>query len=276
VFKKSHECLKLLIDAKADVNSQQKKGMTGLHIACQGGDVECARLLIEGKANVHLQDGPNKDTALIHAVGKGQLDCVKLVIDAKADVNYRAPDGSNAFAFAVKFNYLSCLYLLLDQPSDATASGLVKSNALLRAFGPDDFCVSAQAQTTAFILLACGANVKESIKANVPNDRLESATSRYRNVQSFIDEWHGVALTALSDGVRVDTRVGLGDNGLYQEPLERVLQYLGLSMTVNQVVNTSVDGKSVRRALIPNQARVANKWHEQYKALTVLIAGPGR
>jgi hypothetical protein len=31
-----------------------------------------------------------------------------------------------------------------------------------------------------------------------------------------------------------------GDAGLFQEQLERVLQYLGLSMTVNQVVNHNV------------------------------------
>jgi hypothetical protein len=51
----------------------------------------------------------------------------------------------------------------------------------------------------------------------VPKAHLQSATSRYRNVQSFIDEWHGVAVAALSDvnGVRVDTRVGRGDFGLY-------------------------------------------------------------
>jgi hypothetical protein len=69
----------------------------------------------------------------------------------------------------------------------------------------------------------------------------------------------------LSDLVEVDTRVGRGDYGLYQEPLERVLQYLGLSMTVNQVVNTNVDSKRARRALIPMQARGANQWHELYK-----------
>jgi hypothetical protein len=31
------------------------------------------------------------------------------------------------------------------------------------------------------------------------------------------------------------------------------------------VVNTDVDSKSTRRALIPMQARCANQWHELFK-----------
>jgi hypothetical protein len=63
--------------------------------------------------------------------------------------------------------------------------------------------------------------------------------------------------------VRVDTRVSRDDFGLYLEPLERVLQYFGLSMTVNQVVN--YNGKSARRALVPMQARGADQWHTLFK-----------
>jgi hypothetical protein len=160
---------------------------------------------------------------------------------------------------------MDCLYLLLDQPSShSPASDNAKTVAMIHALHHDGF--SALAQTTAFILLACGADVKDAIKTwDVPRDHLKSATSRYRNVQSFIDSWHGVAVTALSDLVEVDTRVGRGDFGLYQEPLERVLQYLGLSMTMNQVVNTGMDGKNGRRALIPGQAKGANQWHSLYK-----------
>jgi hypothetical protein len=153
--------------------------------------------------------------------------------------------------------------VLLDHPSDARASGHTKAVALTQALGPAGF--PSPHQTSAFTLLACGTDVKVAVHARVPRDHVQSATSRYRNVLGFIDSWHGVAVPVLSDLVQVDTCVGRGDYGLYQEPLERVLQYLGLSMTMNQVVDTSVDSKSARRALIPMQARGANQWHELFK-----------
>jgi hypothetical protein len=88
----------------------------------------------------------------------------------------------------------------------------------------------------------------------------------YKKIQTFIDEYHTLTEHALSEDVVVDTRVGRGDNGLYHEPLEQVLLYLGLSMKKNQTVNASIDGKSgVTRALIPGHLLNANLWFELYQ-----------
>jgi hypothetical protein len=57
--------------------------------------------------------------------------------------------------------------------------------------------------------------------------------------------------------VEVDRRVGLGLNGLYQEALEQVLQYLGLSISASQVAH---GGLCALRVLLPNCARNANHW----------------
>jgi hypothetical protein len=257
------DCLTLMIDGKADVDEHNKSDMNGLHLACQDGYVENVRLLIDSNADVQLQEEEGQ-TGLILAARNGQPECLKLMIDAKANINHQPQDGySSALCGAILQRSIECFYVLLDHPSDAPASDHVKSSALIQALDSDGF--SALAQTAAFVLLACAEVVKEAIYARDPSDRIQSAMSRYCNVQSFIDEWHGVAVAALSNDVRVDTRVGRGDYGLYHEPLERVLEYLGLSMTVNQVVNTNVDGKSTRRALIPNQARGADQWHGLFK-----------
>jgi len=71
----------------------------------------------------------------------------------------------------------------------------------------------------------------------------------------------------LSEHVPVDPRFGLGQMGIYHEPLERTLEYLGLSMSKDQVVNTSIDGEAaVMRALIPGHLLNAKRWFEKYES----------
>jgi hypothetical protein len=74
----------------------------------------------------------------------------------------------------------------------------------------------------------------------------------------------------LSDHVRVkteNTRVEPGDNCIHQEPLERTLQYLGLSISKDQVMNTIIDGEDeegVKQALTPGQLPNARHWFDEY------------
>jgi hypothetical protein len=63
----------------------------------------------------------------------------------------------------------------------------------------------------------------------------------------------------------VDKCVGRRGYGLYHEPLEQVLLYLGLSMDKNQTVNASIDGKHITRALVLGHPTNANLWFELYK-----------
>jgi hypothetical protein len=93
----------------------------------------------------------------------------------------------------------------------------------------------------------------------------DAHTKTYRLVQVCIDEYFRILQLVLSEHVQVDTRVGLGGNGIYHEPLERTLEYLGLSMSKDQVVNTSIDGETIRRALIPGHLLNANHWFSKYK-----------
>jgi hypothetical protein len=52
--------------------------------------------------------------------------------------------------------------------------------------------------------------------------------------------------------------------GIYKEPLERTLEYFGLSMSKDQAVNTSIDGEEgVKRALIPGHLLNAKHWFQQ-------------
>jgi ankyrin repeat protein len=263
------ECLKVLIEAKADLNSVCVRGQTGFHVACENGHTECLRLLVENKAGLDFTDDGG-ETGLMYAVANHFSECVQVLIEAKADMNLKSDADSSALTLALVRNaggrHSECLKLLLDHASaDAKAHAL---GAVLES--ADEFPASEQA--LAFMLLVHDANV-DAAAEDVSNTLTRAVTSMYANTHLFIERWYGVALNALSVRVEVDRRVGLGMHGLYQEPLERVLQYLGLSMDADQMVNNSLDGESgVRRVLLPNCARNADHWFQLLQRKTASAA----
>jgi hypothetical protein len=116
-----------------------------------------------------------------------------------------------------------------------------------------------------FAVLSCNTDSKNvPITDTITQVMVNSYINEYKQIHAFIDECHSVIKHALSEDVVVDKRVGRGGNGMYHEPLEQVLLYLGLSMKKNQTVNTSIDGKSVTRAMIPGHPTNANLWFELY------------
>jgi hypothetical protein len=117
-----------------------------------------------------------------------------------------------------------------------------------------------------FAVLSCNTDSKNVlINTKVTQATVNSHINEYTQIHAFIDECHGIIKHALSEDVVVDKRVGRGGNGMYHEPLEQVLLYLGLSMKKDQTVNTSIDGKSAKRALIPGHPTNANLWYKLYK-----------
>jgi hypothetical protein len=121
----------------------------------------------------------------------------------------------------------------------------------------------------AFAFLSCNTDaedVKISEWAGVTATMRDTRIEEYKHVQAYIDEYHRILTRVLSEHVPVDPRFGLGQMGIYQEPLERTLEYLDLSMSKDQVVNTSIDGEGggVRRALVPGHLLNANHWFNKY------------
>jgi hypothetical protein len=111
---------------------------------------------------------------------------------------------------------------------------------------------------TAFAVLSCNTDAKIDMNTTIRDAHIET----YKHAQAYIDEYHRILNLVLSEHVPVDPRFGLGQMGIYQEPLERTLEYLGLSMSKDQVVNASIDGDTVKRALIPGHLLNANHWFE--------------
>jgi hypothetical protein len=186
---------------------------------------------------------------------------MKVLIEAKADVDCVDVNGDRALFLVLRHeDFHSQMLLLMDHhggtryhSSDTETLALGVVLDLEREFAVPE-------QSVAFMLLAHGADIDVAYAlSELASDK--NVAESYADTHLFIERWHEIALNALSERVEVDRRVGLGLHGLYQEPLERVLQYLGLSMAVDQVVNSSLDDDDgVKRALLPNCAHNANHW----------------
>jgi hypothetical protein len=242
-----------------------------LAAACDKGHTECARLLIDHKADVNAKDGDGY-TALYGAAFGGHMTCVELLVQSRADVNCQTNGGWTPLMVSAYHGHLPVAQYLLEQKVDVhyrVSEGLFKNeDALYNAMRSK---ATDRTPGTAFAFLSCNTDAK-NVKINdfyggVNTAVRDAHIETYENVQAYIDEYHRILNLVLSEHVQVDMRVGRGDNGIYHEPLERVLEYLGLSMSKDQVVNTSIDGDAVWRALIPGHLLNANHWFNKHKRL---------
>jgi ankyrin repeat protein len=62
-----HETMRLLLEAGADPDAQQKGGFTPLHEAAHSDDVEMARLLLEHEADPGIEADDGRDSAKLAA-----------------------------------------------------------------------------------------------------------------------------------------------------------------------------------------------------------------
>jgi ankyrin repeat protein len=265
-------CVRMLLDQGADVHACDEYDWNSLILASLFDQLECMQILIEAKADVNASIG-NGATAAHFASSNGYTKCLQLLIDNHADVNACDNNGETPATYACGESVcLSCLQLLLDNKADLNVRGNMGRDALYYAIA------SMETPEMIFAVLCCNTDAK-NVKIDEEGDEDESeddtavsaaqvaaCIEEYKHIQAYIDEYHCASKKTLSDEVKVDVRVGRGGKGIYQEPLERVLEYLGMSMHKDQVVNASIDGEGVKRALLPFHAVNAGVWYNKYRA----------
>jgi len=85
---------------KADfINAASEDGITALIAAASEGQADCVKLLIEAKADVNAKDKDGTN-ALMAASARGQLDVATSLLEAGALVNEQNTDGHTALMFA--------------------------------------------------------------------------------------------------------------------------------------------------------------------------------
>jgi hypothetical protein len=217
------------------------------------------------EVKVDLYKDADGSTSLMHASNAPRLTTsVRMLLDHNADTNARSSAGLTSLIDACLGRADETTLVLLERGADVNFKNIHGVDALYYGIWTrEDKCM-------AMVLMCCGTDAKNIlINQYVTQARVDAAIADYKNTQAYIEQYHELLTTALSDEAQVDTRMGRGDAGINQEPMERTLEYLGLSMNPDQVVNTSIDGTTPARVLIPHQPRNAKHWHEKYEAWTI-------
>ncbi|MEZ6118427.1 MAG: ankyrin repeat domain-containing protein [Pirellulaceae bacterium] len=150
VYHDQAELARRILDAGANVNAQNRYGVSPIMIACQNGNEEIARALLKAGANANdVQRGGEtvlmtaartgkvdvvtrlvehgaevnaverrQQTALMWAAADGHADVVAFLIQAGADFRRRLPSGFTALFFAVRNGHSDVALTLLDAGED--------------------------------------------------------------------------------------------------------------------------------------------------------------
>ena len=100
------DVVKALLEKHADNGSKlafldaaSEDGITPLTAASSEGHTECVKFLVDAKADVNAKD-KDSTTSLMAASARGHFDVVKLILAAGAEVNEQNVDGHTALMFA--------------------------------------------------------------------------------------------------------------------------------------------------------------------------------
>ena len=139
--RKNPTMVELLIKEGAGVNHHN--GKKPLNFAAESGCEECLKLLIDAGADVNAIGrhssistwlySVDNQTALMCAVRCGFTNSVNMLLAAGANVNIRNDDGTNALHFAAFFSYCEVVKILLKEGADVNAKNSCGLTALYLA-----------------------------------------------------------------------------------------------------------------------------------------------
>ena len=84
----------------ADLSETDEQGVSPLHMACVVGNTECVRLMLNAKANIDVRDLLGR-TPLMVAAYYGSTATARLLVERAADRSAVDSDGRNAAGYAV-------------------------------------------------------------------------------------------------------------------------------------------------------------------------------
>ena len=103
-FRGHQVAIRMLLAAKADVDLMNNEGLTALSRAAAWGNLRCMITLLDHGANPHLQDKLGR-TAMYHAASLGRLEAVQALLQRGANPSIAAFDGQTPYDVAVAKGY---------------------------------------------------------------------------------------------------------------------------------------------------------------------------
>uniref|UniRef100_A0A8C2YKD0 Cortactin-binding protein 2 n=1 Tax=Chinchilla lanigera TaxID=34839 RepID=A0A8C2YKD0_CHILA len=107
----------LLSEEGLDTNYSCEDGHSALYSAAKNGHTDCVRLLLNAEAEVNAAD-KNGFTPLCAAAAQGHFECVELLIAYDANINHAAAGGQTPLYLACKNGNKECIKLLLEAGTD--------------------------------------------------------------------------------------------------------------------------------------------------------------
>lgn len=128
-------CVRLLLEAGAEVNAENAFDETALTYTAFFGHVDCMQLLLKAGASANVKDHDNT-SALYHASMNGRVEVVRLLLepqylvdlDTRCDISLTTPLGAAAAS-----GHLEIVEMLLDRGADVSCGYLEGTTALLNA-----------------------------------------------------------------------------------------------------------------------------------------------
>ena len=105
------DLVELLFNMKADVNLEDSKGNTALHLACAYGRDQITTLLFEKEANTVAQN--HRGQTPLHLAAAHSLPCTKLLLLSGVDPKTQCHEGLSPLHEACKENNVDILWMLL-------------------------------------------------------------------------------------------------------------------------------------------------------------------
>ena len=144
------DCVRMLIDAGARMDAMDEVMYPALIAAATNGRTESVRLLIDAGADIEVSVLCGW-TALTNAADNGHTECARLLIEAGADKEAKDYEGRSSLNFAARNGHVDCVRLLIESGAYKNARDKKGRTALIRAVACDQTdCVR--------VLLNAGAN----------------------------------------------------------------------------------------------------------------------